>query len=117
MLRNLTESGLRECRTSNSRGNDRNKPCLFPWRFEGKTYDGCITGHGGRWCSTKLRDGTIDHDDEVDQWGYCDSKDCPLSGPPLDTLTKIVFSIEEANVLKMVDRQREARREKLVCAD
>ena len=116
MLRNLTESGLRECRTSNSRGKDRNKPCLFPWRFEGKTYDGSIEGRGGRWCSTKLRDGTLDHDDEEDQWGYC-QPDCPSSGPPLTTLMPIVFTVEEANILKMIDGLRAERREKLVCAD
>ena len=51
--------------------------CVFPFRFEGKTYCGCNADNvegNGIWCSTRT--------DEMDRhtngfWGIC-SDDCPI---------------------------------------
>ena len=49
---------LDECRTTND-GPYSNAKCIFPFKYHGKTYDGCAWScdNGGYyWCSTKVDD-------------------------------------------------------------
>lgn len=63
--------------------------CVFPFKFEGKTYDGCtyhISKNGERdpkpWCSTKI-DSNGEHVKSSRKggkhFGHC-SKNCPMAG-------------------------------------
>ena len=51
-----------------------NKPCIFPFTFNGKIVNTCITGRRRTrpWCSIK-------ENYERGEWGYC-SKACPTEG-------------------------------------
>merc|ERR1711862_1052340 len=52
------------------------KQCIFPFKFQGVTHNGCadwIYGgehQGSSWCSTKV-DANGDHLDGVSEWGIC----------------------------------------------
>jgi len=70
-------------------GEDPNQQCVFPFNFDGVTYDGCIfvgTAYPGEtrpWCSTQT-DGNGDHVMGQGKWGYC-SAECPAIGEPPST--------------------------------
>ena len=64
----------------------KNVPCLFPFTFDGKTYDACTdeTDPDGRfWCSTKV-DRSGNH--IINNWGYC-SDECVATTIPTMCLT------------------------------
>ena len=60
-------------------GEDPNQQCVFPFNFDGVTYDGCIfvgTAYPGEtrpWCSTQT-DGNGDHVMGQGKWGYCSAE-------------------------------------------
>jgi len=59
-------------------GPSSNQPCIFPFTWRGKKYNGCATNpddSSQRWCSTKV-DSNGNHITGQRNWGYCDSK-CP----------------------------------------
>ena len=70
------------CRTtSDSPGPSQNKPCVFPFKFQGKLRYGCITDadpDGRYWCSTRTDD-DLNHITGQGFWGYCRSRNCPKS--------------------------------------
>ena len=54
-----------------------NQECKFPFSFEGKKYDTCITGRKRKqpWCPTELdKSGLFMRG----KWGLCDISKCPL---------------------------------------
>ena len=55
-------------------GPKTNQPCIFPFTFNGKSVNTCITGRRRTrpWCSIK-------ENYERGEWGYC-SKACPTEG-------------------------------------
>ena len=67
-----------KCTTTND-SPDRNKPCIFPWKLNGKLRDGCTNEddfEGRYWCATRT-DNNLEIVDE--NWGYC-PKSCPFEG-------------------------------------
>ena len=70
-----------ECFTNG--GANPNKPCIFPFTWNGAIYRGCPIDpddENQRWCSTKV-DANGLHIQGQDQWGHC-SPSCPISAPP-----------------------------------
>jgi len=63
-----------------------NKPCIFPFRYRGRVYNGCKYskfGQGKRfWCPTEVRQGM----DYMGKWGYCDRETCPQHVPTKPTM-------------------------------
>ena len=64
-----------QCLTESGRGRDRDKPCIFPWKYrnEPTVYYGCANPNsdsGGEWCATGLSDGKYIR--WSGKWGYCD---------------------------------------------
>ncbi|KAM9829179.1 matrix metalloproteinase-9 [Syngnathus typhle] len=58
-------------------GNADDAPCVFPFTFEGKEYDGCTTegrNDGYRWCAT------TNNFDQDKKYGFCPSRDTAVSG-------------------------------------
>jgi len=59
-------------------GPSSNQPCIFPFIWYGKTYNGCPIDpddSSQRWCSTKV-DSNGNHITGQGNWGHCSSK-CP----------------------------------------
>ena len=53
------------------------KPCVFPFKYKGKIYNGCITVNDPKakaWCSTEVDDGGS-HILNQEFWGHC-TNDC-----------------------------------------
>ena len=66
------------CRTS-SDSPTPNVPCIFPWKFQDKLRQECITDtdpDGKHWCSTKIHPPTLEHIGGEGNWGYC-TNSCP----------------------------------------
>ena len=58
-----------ECHSSNG------YPCLFPFFYQGKSYNACIIlNHDQYWCGT-----SYDSNGEDFYWGHC-NKNCPIAG-------------------------------------
>merc|ERR1711976_42397 len=78
----IVSSEAQTCRTtSDSPGPSQNKPCVLPFKFQGKIRYGCIADadpDGRYWCSTKTDD-DLNHVTGQGFWGYCRSQDCPKS--------------------------------------
>ena len=75
ILYHLDSSGL-SCTTTN--GPDLNKPCVFPFKFDGVTYNYCTTASNDpdddkAWCSTKV-DEFGRHVGGQGNWEKCDPK-------------------------------------------
>ena len=51
-------------------------PCIFPFTFDGITYNQCALDTDGYWCSTKV-DSSGEHIEG--HWGSCD-ENCPKIG-------------------------------------
>ena len=67
---------LEFCSVIEKRGNEF-KPCMFPFNYDGGTYDTCTNVNdpdGKLWCSTKL-DEYGNHDQSGGYWGHC-GQDC-----------------------------------------
>ena len=63
-----------ECLTTG--GGNAGKICVFPFKFDGVTYNGCTTVIDDKlWCSTLTNNGV--HVGGQNQWGYCNSQ-CPV---------------------------------------
>ena len=64
------------CNCTTSHGPDANKPCVFPFKFNG-VVERCCTTRGdasnGAWCSTKVDD-EGNHIGGQGNWGNCESK-------------------------------------------
>ena len=63
-----------ECVTLEGDGPQRNKPCTFPFFFEGRLVYSCITSPNRikPWCSTSNY-----FTPDSDNWGYCNDE-CPI---------------------------------------
>jgi len=62
------------CQTKS--GPSPNQPCIFPFTWNGKTYNGCPIDpedSSERWCSTKV-DSNGNHITGQGNWGHCNSK-------------------------------------------
>merc|ERR1712179_176749 len=76
-------SCLRSCQCKTNGYDERDeeaKPCVFPFRYQGKTYNECTTDHSVNeepWCATEINPRTS----EVirGKWGDC-SRGCPGTG-------------------------------------
>jgi len=69
------------CLTTND-SPDKNAECKFPWKFNGKTLNGCTdeTDPDGKfWCSTKVDD-KLEHIGGQGNWGFC-RQSCPPITP------------------------------------
>ena len=54
---------------------DRKNPCVFPFKWENKTYHSCtMIDADGFWCAT-----SVDTDSDVLTWGFCNDL-CQLEG-------------------------------------
>ena len=64
-------------------GADPNKPCIFPFTFNGETHYGCIwdpnDSSAPAWCSTNVDD-EGNHIGDQGNWGNCDGSKCPMPG-------------------------------------
>jgi len=56
-------------------GDSPNVPCIFPFRFNGVTYNQCALDSDGYWCSTKVNS-SGEHIGGQGNWGTC-SESCP----------------------------------------
>lgn len=113
VLRKIGEVRNGECRTTETERRS-NQPCVFPWKYKGKMYDGCKNENDGlRWCSTKV-DENGDH--MKGEWGQCD-EECPSAGFPDLTMDVIVFSVNEALILQLISKLKATARKKLVCGE
>lgn len=67
-------SSAQRCETIG--GNDPFCPCVFPFTYDGETYQSCTKDGDGQhpWCSTQV-DGNGNH--VTGKWGYC-GQNCPL---------------------------------------
>ena len=45
-------------------------PCIFPFKYNNKTYEECANSKNGKWCPTKLKN---DNSMRAEKWGYCES--------------------------------------------
>ena len=66
------------CLTTNKDSPTPNAPCVFPFKFDNKLRDGCITDKdpdGKYWCSTKVND-DFEHIGGGGNWGFCGGS-CP----------------------------------------
>lgn len=55
-----------------------NTSCVFPFIYEGKTYNECAHDEDGFWCST-LVDEFRGHVTDGGNWGTCGAE-CPMPG-------------------------------------
>ena len=75
-----------QCRTDDTRNTDQNQPCAFPFNYNGKERNECITDDDHNvppqlWCPTKvLANREMDNSDIY--WGYC-TPECSTP-PPQD---------------------------------
>ena len=67
-----------QCLTTNSDDSPvKNAPCVFPFKYNGKTHNSCtMDGESKLWCSTK-----VDQNGQYlkNQWGFC-GEDCENKG-------------------------------------
>ena len=75
----FSDSG-KTCTTMNTQGGSQGgSPCVFPWKYKGKTYNSCTMDwetDQRPWCATK-----VDENGAVfsTNYGYCGAN-CPLEG-------------------------------------
>ena len=75
----FSESG-KTCTTMSTQGRSQGGlPCVFPWKYKGKTYNSCTMDWDIElrpWCATK-----VDENGDVfsTNFGYCGAN-CPLEG-------------------------------------
>eukprot|EP00095_Tigriopus_kingsejongensis_P000560 maker-scaffold776_size99073-snap-gene-0.17 protein:Tk00560 transcript:maker-scaffold776_size99073-snap-gene-0.17-mRNA-1 annotation:"hypothetical protein DAPPUDRAFT_312923" len=69
-------------------------PCVFPFKFQNFTFDGCTTitdSEKRPWCSTKVNANGV-HIGAEGHWGHCDVVGCPMTSE--DTIDEYT-SLEE----------------------
>ena len=71
-----------------------NKPCVFPFKFRGLTYNNCTTADNApedknAWCSTKV-DEFGNHVGEQGNWGICETR-CQNNFRKFAILCLIIF--------------------------
>ena len=72
-----------DCKTI--RGNEANKMCVFPFRYQNQLYDQCISDdHSAPWCPTEVnkRLGYING-----KWGIC-GQGCPIASKGITIETR-----------------------------
>ena len=74
----LCPAGCVEMGCTTTSGPDPNKPCIFPFKLYGNTYECCTTalndpGNTDAWCSTMV-DNWGGHIGGQGKWGTCESK-------------------------------------------
>ena len=52
--------------------------CVFPFRYRGTWHNGCIEGHGMKWCATRVDQQTKEMLHNF--WGACKMTSCPTDG-------------------------------------
>ena len=78
VLLSVSKTVIGQCETTDD-SPDRNMPCIFPFRLNGKLRNSCTKEddfEGRYWCATRT-DNNLDIVDE--NWGYC-PKSCPFEG-------------------------------------
>ena len=45
--------------------------CMFPFKYGGKEYSSCYSGHGGYWCPY-----SVTSDGTYNDWDWCDIDNC-----------------------------------------
>ena len=70
--------------------------CVFPFKYEGKTYTKCITNDnsGGKWCAT-----AVYSDGSYLEYGYC-SPDCDIEEKPSKTLS--IYGVNMSRLTKFI---------------
>lgn len=48
-------------------------PCIFPFKYNNKTYNECAKSKDGRWCATELKDTKPKAGNNISKWGYCET--------------------------------------------
>lgn len=48
-------------------------PCLFPFKYNNKSYNDCTESKDGRWCATELKNVKPRAGNNVYKWGYCET--------------------------------------------
>jgi hypothetical protein len=48
-------------------------PCIFPFKYNNKTYNECANSKDGRWCATELKDVKPKAGNNISKWGYCET--------------------------------------------
>ena len=73
-----------QCRTTG--GGRKNAPCIFPFKYKGKSYTKCVwqKDEPQPWCSTKVTKLGF-HVGKQDQWGHC-NEHCPVPTRPSMTM-------------------------------
>ena len=59
---------------SKPRGKRPSKPCIFPFRYNGKSYDSCTTDDDPDnefWCAIEVK---ANGDIQRGEWGYCEDE-------------------------------------------
>ena len=50
---------------------DNNKPCIFPFKYQGKEHNSCIVSNKNFWCATELKS-----NGNYKKWANC-GENCP----------------------------------------
>ena len=61
-------------------GPSLNIPCIFPFKFNGRTFNECTWDEDGAWCSTQV-DKNGNHVGGQGKWGLC-GQECPIPPKP-----------------------------------
>ena len=79
---------------------DNNKPCVFPFKYQGKEHNSCIVSSKNFWCATEVKSNGY-----YKKWANCGEK-CPKEcakyifskhrlGKLSDCIAKVIFQTRE----------------------
>ena len=71
----ISEFILGDSNCATNGGPSSNVSCIFPFKFNGVTYNECALDSDGYWCSTKVDSSGV-HIGGQGNWGIC-SQGCP----------------------------------------
>ena len=82
---------------------DNNKPCVFPFKYQGKEQNSCIESNKKFWCATEVKSNGY-----YKKWAYC-GENCPRK------CAKYIFSKHRLGILsdciaKVIFQTRGCRR-------